>query len=118
MYLSIYEAIEKRYLLQFQYCSYFRVIEPHVYGHDPRFGDVLRGYQVAGADEFGNHRGWKWFRTAKIEDLQVLPTHFTGPRSGAQLTVDRLERTYSYLDGMALPQASPRPLPKDAVVDC
>lgn len=118
MYLSIYEAIEKQFLLQFHYCGYFRVIEPHVYGHDPRYGDVVRGYQIAGADEFGKHRGWKWFRTTKIEELQILPTHFVGPRSGAQLTVERLERVFSYLDGMALPHATTGTLPPGSVVDC
>jgi hypothetical protein len=118
MYLSIFEAIENRYLLQFHYCGYFRIIEPHVYGHDLRFGDVLRGYQVAGADELGKHRGWKWFRTGKIEDLQILPTHFTGPRKGSQLTVERLDRVFCHLDGMVLPHGATRPLPSDSVVDC
>jgi hypothetical protein len=118
MYLSVFEAVENRHLLQFQYCGYFRVIEPHVYGHDPRYGDVLRGFQIGGADQFGNHRGWKWFRTGKIEGLQVLPVHFMGPREGAQLTVERLERTYCHLEGMVLPHGSVRPLPAASVVDC
>jgi hypothetical protein len=118
MYLSIYEAIENRYLLQFQYCGYFRIIEPHVYGHDARFGDVLRGYQVEGADEQGKHRGWKWFRTGKIQELQILSTHFAHPRQGWQQTVDRLERLYCHLDGVVIPHTGTRTLPADSVVDC
>ena len=118
MYLSIFEAIENRYLLQFHYCGYSRIIEPHVYGHDLRFGDVVRGYQVAGADESGKHRGWKWFRTSKIEDLQILPTHFAGPRNGAHATVERLDRVFTALDGMTLPHGPTRALPPDCVVDC
>ncbi len=118
MYLSIFEAIENRHLLQFHYCGYSRVIEPHVYGHDPRFGDVLRGYQIAGADESGRHRGWKWFRTGKIEDLQVLTTVFVGPRAGAERTVERLERVFCHAEGLILLRHSTGSLPAEVVVDC
>jgi hypothetical protein len=118
MYLSVYEAIEHRYLLQFHYCGYSRIIEPHVFGHDRRFGDVLRGYQIGGADESGTHRGWKWFRTGKIESLQVLTSHFPGARAGADRTVERLERVYSRIDGMVAPGGLPAGLPVDSVVDC
>jgi hypothetical protein len=83
-----------------------------------RFGDVVRGFQIAGADESGQHRGWKWFRTGKIENLVVLPTHFTGPRTGCELTVERLERPYCHLQDMPLPRGPIRPLPPDCVVDC
>lgn len=118
MYLTIFEAIEHRYLLQFHYCGYFRVIEPHVFGHDPRYGDVFRGFQIGGADERGNHRGWKWFRVDKVQELQVLPVHFMGPREGAALTVERLERTYAHSPGMSLPHAAMGHLPAASVVDC
>lgn len=90
MYLTVFSAIEKCRLLYFYYDGYFRIVEPHVFGVERRGRDALYGYQVAGADEFGKHIGWKCYLTEDMHRVQVLDAHFVGPRRG----FDRNTRTW------------------------
>jgi hypothetical protein len=94
MYLNIYEAIERRHLMQVYYGGYFRVIEPHVYGRDTRGIDVLKVYQVAGADELGRHVGWRWFKVSKMDAIMVLSASFSPVRPEDGLRYKALQRIY------------------------
>lgn len=94
MYLDIYEAIEHRHLIQVYYRSYFRVIEPRVYGCDMRHRDVLKVYQVAGANELGRHVGWRWFTVSRMDEVMVLSTTFSATRSEDGLRPRVLQRIY------------------------
>ena len=103
MYLDIYEAIERRRLIQVYYGGYSRVVEPRIYGCDSRHVDVLKAYQIAGADELGRHIGWKWFTVSRIEAVLVLATRFTASRNEDGLRNRVLQRVYC--------QVSPSPFP-------
>ncbi len=94
MYLDIYEAIERRHLIQVYYGGYFRVIEPHVYGKDIHSIDVLKAYQLAGANELGRHTGWRWLKVSKMDALTVLSTAFPGSRPADGARARSLQRVY------------------------
>ncbi len=80
----ICKAIEQHRLLELHYEGQFRIVEPHVYGHDG--GDVilLRAYQIAGGSGSRAPVGWKMFDTAKIGRLDILDTCFEGARPDYQ----------------------------------
>lgn len=94
MYLDIYEAIERRHLIQVHYGRYSRVVEPRVYGCDARHVDVLKVYQVAGCDELGRHVGWKWFTVSRMDAVLVLSTMFPTSRNEDGLRNRVLQRVY------------------------
>jgi len=94
MYLDIYEAIERRHLMQVYYRGYFRVVEPHVYGCDLRNIDVLKVYQIAGTNELGRHVGWKWFAVSGMDAVLVLSTSFPPTRPEDTLRPKVLQRVY------------------------
>jgi hypothetical protein len=94
MYLDIYEAIERRHLVQVYYGHYFRVIEPHVYGSDIHGADVLKVYQIAGTDELGRHVGWRWFKVSKMDTVMVLSANFLGSRPADVARQRSLQRIY------------------------
>jgi hypothetical protein len=98
MYLDIYEAIERRHLIQVYYGGYFRVIEPYVYGNDIHGTDVLKAYQLAGADELGRHVGWRWFKVSKMDAIKVLSTAFPGSRPTDGARERSLQRVYCEVD--------------------
>jgi hypothetical protein len=107
MYLDIYEAIEHRHLIQVYYGGYFRIIEPHIYGNDINGTDVLKAYQVAGANELGRHVGWRWFKVSKIDSIKVLPTAFPASRSSEGVRERALQRVYCEVSSS--PSADPSP---------
>jgi hypothetical protein len=107
MYLDIYEAIERRHLIQVYYGRYFRVVEPHVYGRDLEGRDILKVYQVAGADELGRHVGWKWFSISKMDEVKVLSTAFPGLRPPDGIRERALQRIYCQV--AARPGEHPHP---------
>jgi hypothetical protein len=94
MYLDIYEAIERRHLVQVYYRHYFRIIEPYVYGCDMRNLDVLKAYQLAGCDELGRHVGWRWFAVSRMEAVTVLSASFPSTRPEDGLRRKVLQRIY------------------------
>ena len=94
MYLDLFRAIEDRHLIQMCYGSYYRVIEPHVYGADSRGVDVLRAYQVAGLDGSKRDIGWKWFNTRHITNVVVLAAHFQQERTGVPVPPGAIRRIY------------------------
>jgi len=94
MYLLIFQAIEKRHLMQFHYEGYSRIVEPHMYGSDAAGVDLLCGYQIAGSDEFSKHTGWEKFEVSKIESLECLVTRYPGPRHPYRLHSKTFKRIY------------------------
>lgn len=79
---AICEAIREHRVLQLNYHWGHRVVEPHTYGLNDNGHELLRVYQVSGASESGEHRGWKLLRVDEIRGLQILDEQFQGPRPG------------------------------------
>jgi hypothetical protein len=102
MYLTIFEAIEKRFLLQFHYDDHFRIVEPHMYGSDAKGVDLLCGFQIAGMDVLAKRRGWNKFEVTKLMHLQCLPTLFAGPRPPYRLHSNTFKRIYCQVTSPAL----------------
>ena len=112
MYLTIFQSIEKCHLLHFYYDGYFRVVEPHAYGIDRRGRNVLYGFQIAGTDLFGRHRGWKCYVVDRIECLHALDAHFLGPHVGykGSAVTHNWQRLYAEIKGCHPAPPLDRPL--------
>ena len=108
MYLLIFEAIQKRHLLQFMYEGFSRIIEPHMYGSDAAGMDLLCGFQIAGTDGLGKHNGWHKFDVAKIIGLVCLPTQYPGPRPPYRLHSKTFKRIYCQVTTPSLERAAAR----------
>ncbi|NNF08647.1 MAG: hypothetical protein HKN21_17930 [Candidatus Eisenbacteria bacterium] len=76
---EIVGAISNWQLMRFEYQGKLRVVEPHVYGHN-RGADQILTYQVDGESGSGELPGWRRFFVEKIEELEILPERFEGPR--------------------------------------
>lgn len=75
----IRQAIYERRLLQLVFNGQPRVVEPHDYGVIK--GDAkLLAYQVGGVSSSGDLPDWRFFRVAKMENLEILDTRFAGAR--------------------------------------
>ena len=79
---NICDAIRNRQLLRLNYNWGYRTVEPHAYGLNDNGHELLRVYQVAGASESGEPRGWKLLRVDEIHGLAILEENFSGPRQG------------------------------------
>lgn len=64
------EALEARYLFQFDYDDKPRLVEPHALGLNAKGDVVLRGYQVAGESNTKDE-GWKLFTLEKARMIVV-----------------------------------------------
>jgi predicted DNA-binding transcriptional regulator YafY len=74
----IYTAIENKHLLQFEYKSKKRIVEPHDYGIQ---NGVVRLFcwQVGG--QSGNRiPGWRLFDVVEIHNCEMLDRRFAGNR--------------------------------------
>jgi len=76
------EAIQERRLARFTYNESSRVVEIYAHGFNGNRREVIRGYQVRGGSRSGESVGWKFFDVQLIDDFELLPTVFSGERSG------------------------------------
>lgn len=76
----ICNAIRSRCTISFYYNGGFRTAEPFCYGVSKNGHELLRAYQLEGHSESGNPSGWKLFRVAKIQQLEITDNHFEGTR--------------------------------------
>ncbi len=94
----ICQAINNRKLLKLAYHWGFRLVEPHAYGVNNNGHDLLRCYQVGGASDSGQPKGWKLFRVDEIHQLHVTEDSFSRPRDGYKRGDTALDRKiYSQL---------------------
>jgi predicted DNA-binding transcriptional regulator YafY len=76
---DLVRAIREKRLVEFDYNTRRRIVEPHDYG--VRGGtETLLAYQLSGGSESGAAHGWKEFKVPKIGRLRVLDRQFPGTR--------------------------------------
>lgn len=68
----ICQSIVTGHLVVLRYDGGLRVIEPTIHGHTAAGIELLCGFQRHGSSTSGASTGWKTFRVARIEDLEVL----------------------------------------------
>lgn len=75
-------AIQNRCVLEFWYNGHLRIVEPHAYGLNRKFNEVLRCYQTGGTSDSGILPDWKFLELNQITLLTVTPRRFEGVRPG------------------------------------
>jgi predicted DNA-binding transcriptional regulator YafY len=79
MNLLICRAIRDRLMLSLVYESIRRTVEPHAYGVNQENHELLRCWEMG---DSGRDSGWRLFRVDEMQQLSVVATRFSGPRSG------------------------------------
>ena len=74
----IREAMSERRLMSFDYDSYHRIVEPHVYGRKSDQNGMLV-FQTGGQSSTGN-LDWKRMYMKKMTNMKVLDKTFLGKR--------------------------------------
>ena len=64
----------------FSYGGVVRVVEPHLYGRTTAGHEALSAWMRPGWSRADPEGGWRMYRLDGVEDLQVLPEGFAGPR--------------------------------------
>ena len=78
----IYNAVNERRLISFNYKGHKRTVEPHTYGVDTNGHVAIRAYQVSGTSESGGIPDWRLFHESEIFNLTVLQSTFLTARTG------------------------------------
>jgi hypothetical protein len=83
---TICGAIHSVRLLQFYYSGDSvpgtRIVEPHQLGYTTAGNLALSAYYLSGASESNVGPSWKLYVVSEMSQLTILPTQFSGPRSG------------------------------------
>lgn len=82
--IQIEQAISGRRRLQFEYAGLLRIVEPQTYGVDRRHDRLLVAFQIGGASNSGEVRGWKTFREEGMTAIKILDETFGQPAPGYQ----------------------------------
>lgn len=90
-------AINQKRLLQFQYESRTRVVEPHLLGRNSAGHDALCAYFVRGYSESHNRPNWREYLLSKIKYPTILNETFPEPRKGYNPNDKRMEKIYCRL---------------------
>ncbi len=77
---EICKAIKDKLVVQFDYHSETRFVEPHCHGISKKGNEVLRGFQVGGGSVSGNPSPWRLFNVNEITNLSMTDKTFDGPR--------------------------------------
>lgn len=78
-------AIRQRALIKIYYLDLlpgWRIVEPYTLGYNKADHLLLNGWFDAGASVSGEGPGFRDYLTDKITSLEILPEHFTQPKSG------------------------------------
>jgi len=78
-------AIRQRRQIEFYYLGGYRAVEPFALGfvlNNRDKNESLLCWQTAGFSENDLIEGWKLYRVADMEDLEIAGSHFTGDRAG------------------------------------
>jgi hypothetical protein len=79
---QICKAIKDKAIIQFDYHSETRIVEPHCHGVTSKGNEVLRGYQVGGGSVSGNPSPWRLFIVEDIINFKITDKTFDEPRPG------------------------------------
>ena len=80
--MPVCQAIQSRHLIALRYGDGWRLVEPGVHGHTADGREMLSAYQHRGASASNHSTGWKLFRVAVIDTLEVLDVALLAPRRG------------------------------------
>lgn len=79
------DAIRRRRAVSVYYHGGRRTLEPYCIGlvrYGDRHNESLLGWQAGGYAEIGDAQGWKLYRAADMEDMEILRLEFDGRRPG------------------------------------
>jgi len=79
---TICEAIRLHQILRFYYDGGFRLVEPFCYGLGTSENELLRAYQIGGASESNEIRGWKLFKVDEISLMSIIDDTFENSHQG------------------------------------
>ena len=83
--MSICDAIKGRQVIEFDYDSHHRIVQPAAAGPHVTTGNpVLRGYQVGGTGKTREVPFWDLFLIEKIRNLVILEETFDADPLGYQ----------------------------------
>lgn len=91
---AICEAIQSRKVLRFYYDGGFRHVEPFCYGLGTSDNELLRAYQIGGASESNEFRGWKLFKVDEISSLSITDDTFEIRRQGYNPNDSAMQQIY------------------------
>jgi hypothetical protein len=74
----ICEAICGRLVIEFEYKSEHRVVEPYACGIGKKNSWQLRGFQTSGRSSSGPKLGWRMFSLDEMKELKITATEFSG----------------------------------------
>jgi hypothetical protein len=83
--LVICSAIRQLRPIEFYYLGGFRTVEPFALGlvlNNDTVNQSLVCWQTAGFSDLLQTEGWKLYRVADMEGIEVIKEHFTGDRPG------------------------------------
>lgn len=76
---QIFDAIDTKKIIEFDYKGHHRVGEPHIYGRTSGVEQILL-YQTGGSSSSGGLPEWRRFDLVGITGLDVSENEFAGPR--------------------------------------
>jgi len=85
-------AISEKKIIEFDYHSYHRVAEPHIYGILEGKHDILV-FQIEGGSSSGGLPEWRRMHLNEISNLTITDRTFAGPRpnpSGRRSSFDTI----------------------------
>ena len=74
--LEICDAIAGRYVIEFDYGGYHRVVQPYCHGFTRKGAETLRAVQVNGGGRSGGRGYGKLWTVAKMQNLRVADSTF------------------------------------------
>ena len=72
----IYDAIENKKTLRFEYNGSERLVDPYAFGLSSYGNPLLRGYQWAGDSLSGKGPGWRVFQVRKMKNVVLEGVYF------------------------------------------
>ena len=88
------DAIRSRRLLRFIYEGYERIVEPHVYGINTQYHEMLSAYLIGGWSASETTPGWRNYLVREMADLHALTESFAEPRAGYNAFDDKFRQVY------------------------
>ena len=92
------EAIERRWLVMFEYGDLIRVVEPHRVGVNSAGHDMLSGWLRAGYSRSDPIGGWRSYLLSDVCALQILSAPFAGARPGYVAKDPRMREVFCQLE--------------------
>ena len=92
---KIIDAINNKKLLRVEYHGYYRLVEPHTYGINQKYHEILSCYQVAGGSESNESQGWKLLLVSEAQVISISDNMFMYARNGYKPNTNTMKRIYA-----------------------